>query len=156
MLQLKNRVREKDWFFYYFNFERNYDVLKSGFMLFVEQKYKFLQKRNAMENPKHGFRDETCASNHKNRELKKLMSWSSRKSKEDIFCTVDFVRMIFFNITFVFHLSVLNKFSEEILAYIKKHSIHIFLLVFKIIESLCILRYQNFLLAFRSYEYTTC
>ena len=38
MLQLKNRVREKDWFFCYFNFERNYDVLKSGFMLFVEQK----------------------------------------------------------------------------------------------------------------------
>ena len=51
MLQLKNRVREKDWFFY-FNFERNYDVLKSGFMLFVEQKYKFLQKRNAIENGK--------------------------------------------------------------------------------------------------------
>ena len=108
------------------------------------------ETQSKMENPKHGFRDETCASNHKNRELKKLMSWSSRKSKEDIFCTVDFVRMIFFNITFVFHLSVLNKFSEEILSYIKKHSIHIFLLVFKIIESLCILRYQNFLLAFRS------
>ena len=52
MLQLKNRVREKDWFFYYFNFERNYDVLKSGFMLFVEQKYKFLQKRNGIENGK--------------------------------------------------------------------------------------------------------
>ena len=79
-----------------------------------------------MENPKHGFRDETCASNHKNRELKKLMSWSSRKSKEDIFCTVDFVRMIFFNITFVFHLSVLNKFSGNTFIYQKTFHTYFF------------------------------
>ena len=40
--------------FYYFNLERNFDVLKSKKepMLFVEQKYKLKQKRNGIKNRK--------------------------------------------------------------------------------------------------------
>ena len=42
------------WLFYYFNFERNNDALKSKspFMHFVEQKDKLQQKRNGIENGK--------------------------------------------------------------------------------------------------------
>ena len=42
------------WLFYYFNFERNYDVLKDKeCMHFVEQKYNFNKNKTEakMENP---------------------------------------------------------------------------------------------------------
>ena len=42
LLVATSKVWEQNcmWLFYYFNFERNYDVLKSESMYFVKQKYK--------------------------------------------------------------------------------------------------------------------
>ena len=52
-----------------------------------------------MENPSHSFRDEPCASGHKKEpqiKSKTVVSWTSRKKKEGIFCTVYFVQKNFF------------------------------------------------------------
>ena len=84
------------WLFYYFNFERNYDVLKSKNPYFLLNKNINFNKNQTglkRENPTHSFR----GTNLVNRELKvKLTSLSSRKEKEGIFCTVSFVQTKFF------------------------------------------------------------
>ena len=51
-----------------------------------------------------------------------VMSWSLRKKKEGIFCTVYFVRREFFqDLRFISMYSVLNTLSEFKLLHIKKH-----------------------------------
>ena len=74
-------------------------------MHFAEQKYKLHCFNNKemelkMQNSTHTLVKWTfCFSSYKNRELKvKLMSWSSRRKKECIFCNFYFVRRKFFNI----------------------------------------------------------
>ena len=72
------------------------------------------------------------------------MSWSLRKKKEGIFCTVYFDRRNFFlHLCFISILSVLNTLSEYKYFYISKSiSSYTFLLVFKIDENLqCIFKY---------------
>ena len=74
-------------------------------MHFVKQKYKFKKKKkkteikSKMENPTHRFR-ETNLVLHLIQESqiksKTEMSWSSRKKKEDIFCTAYLVQSNFF------------------------------------------------------------
>ena len=75
---------------------------------------------------------------------KTLMSWSLRKKKEGIFCTVYFVRREFFKDFFSFMPmpSVLNTLSEYKYFNESKKLLHaLLLLVFKIVESLqCIFR----------------
>ena len=76
------------------------------------------------------------------RELKNVMSWSSRKKKKGIFCIVYFVRMKFFkDLRFISMYSVLNTHSEYTYFYIsKKHFFKHFCCLFLIDESLqCIL-----------------
>ena len=74
---------------------------------------------------------------------KTVMSWSSPKKKEGIFCTVYFVRRIFFNICLcsILMCSVLNTLSKYKYVYISKDITSCtFFLDFKIVESLqCIL-----------------
>ena len=130
------------WIFYYFNFERNYDVLnsKSPCILFNKNiNFNKNETESKMENSTHSFR-ETNLLLQLIEELqiksKTVMSWISWKKKEGIFCTVYFVRRIFF-LTFVFY-----TLSEHTYFYISKNiTSYTFLLVFKIIESLqCILK----------------
>ena len=71
------------------------------------------------------------------------MSWSSRKKKEGIFCTVYFVYRLYRNsLCFITMYIVLNTLSEYTYFYISKNiTSYTFLLVFKIVESLqCILK----------------
>ena len=54
------------WLFYYFNFERNYDVLKSKSPCILLNKYMNFNKNETeskMENATRSFR-ETCVSAH--------------------------------------------------------------------------------------------
>ena len=80
---------------------------------------------------------------------KTLMSWSSRKKKEDIFCTIYFIRMEdFYDLCFISMYSALNALLEYTYFYLSKNItsctfVHA-LLVFKIVESLqCILKKQR-------------
>ena len=61
-------------FFYYFNFERNYDVLKSMSPYILLNKNINFNKNEAeskMENPIHSFGEQTlCFSSYKNCKLK--------------------------------------------------------------------------------------
>ena len=50
-----------------------------------------------------------------------VTSWSSRKKKEGIFCTVYFLQMEFFKICFISMYSVLNTLSEYTYFYISKN-----------------------------------
>ena len=71
------------------------------------------------------------------------MSWRSQAKKEGIFCTVYFVRSKFFkHLCFISMYGMLNTLSEYICFYMLKNiTSQIFLLVFKIVESLqCILK----------------
>ena len=73
--------------FYYFNFERNYDVLKLTSPCFLLNLYKN-ETGSKIENPIHTVKEINIVlqiiqeSQVKN---KTVMSWSSRKKKECIF-----------------------------------------------------------------------
>ena len=93
---LKSDVWEQNcvWLFHYFNFERNYDVLKSKSPCILLNKNINLNKNETeskMENPTYSFR-ETILVLQLMSELqiksKTAMSCSTRKKKEGIFCTV--------------------------------------------------------------------
>ena len=90
------------WLFCYFNFERNYDVLKSkSWWILLNKNTNFNKKEreSKIENPTHSFKEMNLVlqliseSQIKN---KTVMSLSSQKNKENIFCTVCFVRRKFF------------------------------------------------------------
>ena len=79
---------------------------------------------------------------------KAVMSWSSRKKKERIFCTVYFVWSKFFlTFGFISKYSVLNKLSEYIYFYIaKKHYfIHFCCLFLKSSKSYSVSLMENFI-----------
>ena len=79
------------WFFYYFYYERNYDDLELKSPCFLLNKSINFNKNET----------EPCASNkNKNRKSwiksKTVMSWSSGKKREWLFCGVYFVLRNFF------------------------------------------------------------
>ena len=90
------------WLFYYFNFERNYDVLKSKSPCILLNKNVSFNKNETeskIENPTHSFWETNLVLQliwESQIKSKTVMSWSSRKRKEGIFCTVYFVRKKFF------------------------------------------------------------
>ena len=69
-----------------------------------------------MENPTHSFRETNLVLQpieESQIKSKTVMSWSSRKKKEGIFCTVCFVRRKFFkHMCFILIYSVLNTHLE--------------------------------------------
>ena len=75
------------WLFYYFNFERNYDVLKSKSPCILLNKNINLNKNEAeskMENPTHSFRETSLVLQlirESQIKSKSVMSWSLRKKK---------------------------------------------------------------------------
>ena len=88
------------WLFYYFNFERNYEVLKSKSPCILLNKNINFNKNGTelkMENPTHGFRETNLVFQLlKESKIKSntVMSWSSWKKKEGIllrrlFCPKD-------------------------------------------------------------------
>ena len=79
------------WLFYYFIFERNYDVLKSKILYLLMNKninFNKNEKVNRERKIPHTLlnRQALCFSSYKNCELKmKLMSWSFREKKAAFF-----------------------------------------------------------------------
>ena len=131
------------WLFYYLNCEKNYEILNSKSPCTLLNKIMNFNKNGTdskMENPKHSFRETNLVLQlieELHIKSKTVMSWSSWKKKEGIFCTIYFVQRNFFNIC------VLSKFMVY---WIHFHNVHIFthqkallhtllLLVFKIVES---------------------
>ena len=94
----QSEVWEKKYerLFYYFNFERNNYVLKSKSPFISLNKNIYFnknEKESKMENPTHRFRETNLESQIKS---KSVMSWSSRRKKEGIFCNICFARRIVF------------------------------------------------------------
>ena len=87
-------------FFYYFDFERNCGDLKSKspcilLIKMININFNKNDMESKMENPQTVLEKRTLRfSSYKNLKLKgkTMMGWSSRKRKEEIFCTVYFVR----------------------------------------------------------------
>ena len=100
----KSEIWEQNcvWLFCYFNFERNYYVLKSKSPCILLNKNVSFNKNETeskMENPTHSFWETNLVLQliwKSQIKSKTVMSWSSRKRKEGIFCTVYFVRKKFF------------------------------------------------------------
>ena len=83
------------WLLYYFNFERNYDVLKSKspcILLNESTNFNKNETKSKMENPTHTL----VLQLESQIKSKTVMSWSSLKKKGDIFSTVYFVQRKFF------------------------------------------------------------
>ena len=96
------------WLFYYFNFERNYGVLKSKSQCILFNKNINFNKNKTkwkIEIPTHSFGETNVVLQLMQESQKKgktVMRWISRKKKEEIFCTVYFVqRKLFWHIWFI-------------------------------------------------------
>ena len=115
-------------------------------MHFFEQKYKLKNKTESKWKIVHIVleRRTLCFSSYKNHKLKvKLMSWSSQKKKEGIFCTAYFLRSNFLKyFCFISMYCVLNTLSKYTYFFISKSiTSYTFLFAFKIFKSLqCILK----------------
>ena len=109
------------WLFYYFDFEINYDALKSKSPCLLLNKNTNFNKNETelkMENSTHTFRDEPCVSAHQ-RMANSKQNWveANKRKKECIFCNVYFDRRDFFNICNI---------SQCIVYQINVQNIHIF------------------------------
>ena len=84
------------WLFYYFDFKRNYDVLKLNdpcILLNKEIRFNKNETESKLEKPQ-SFK-ETKESQIKS---KTMMSWNSRKKQKDVFCTIFLLEGTFFNL----------------------------------------------------------
>ena len=92
------------WLFYYFNFERNYDVLKlkGPWILFLKNvNFNKNKTELKMENPAYSFRETNlvlqCIKESQIK-CKTVMSWSTQKKKRGhflyrLFCLKDFLKI---------------------------------------------------------------
>ena len=113
--------------FYDLNFKRNYEVLKSRSLCIL------LYKNRKWKIP-HTVKDRRtlCFSSCKHH--KTVLSWTSQKKKEGIFCTVYFVQVNFYFHFFLNVYCIEYAFRICILLHIKNHYFIRFLHVFKIEE----------------------
>ena len=125
--------------FYYFNFERNHDVLQSKspcFLLNTTINFHKNETETKIENSTHSFRKMNLV-HQLIQELqiksKTVMSWSLREKKECIFCNACFVRGNFFNICVLSHcIAYWIKFRNiYTVPYQKNYFIHFFCLFLK-------------------------
>ena len=133
------------WLFFYFNFERNYYLLKlKSPCILLSKNINFNKNKTELREMRHGFREMNLKV--------QLTSESQTESKTDelelatekFFCTVYFVwRKFFKHLCFISMYSILNTLSEYTYFSISKNiTSYTFLLVFKIVESLqCILKH---------------
>ena len=131
LLQLKHQGSESKtaWFFYYFNFEKNYDVLKSKSSCILLNNRKWKIPHTVLD-----------------RRTLDLDELELAKEQRRHFCTIYFARRYFFKyLYFTSMYSVLNTFSEYTCLSINITS-YTFLLVFKVVESLqCTLKVRTYL-----------
>ena len=133
------------WLFFYFNFERNYYLLKlKSPCILLSKNINFNKNKMELREMRHSFREMNLKV--------QLTSESQTESKTDelelatekFFCTVYFVwRKFFKHLCFISMYSILNTLSEYTYFSISKNiTSYTFLLVFKIVESLqCILKH---------------
>ena len=104
LLELKNQLSGSKTvcgFFYYFNFERNYDILKSNSpWILLKKKINFNENETElkMENSTNLFRETNLARQliwESQIRSKTVMSCSSRRKKEGSFCASYFVQREF-------------------------------------------------------------
>ena len=78
------------WLFYYFNLERSDEVLKSNSQCILLNKNINFNKNKTeskMENPTHSFKETNLLIIEESQiKSQSVMSWSSGKKKESIFC----------------------------------------------------------------------
>ena len=132
------------WLFYYFNFERNYDVLKSKSPCILLNKninFNKNETESKMENLTHRFREmNLCFSSYKNRKLKVKLWWVGARERKK---RGMFVPFILSKGNFV----KVRVLSQCVLCWIYFQNIHTFayketllhtflLLAFKTVESL--------------------
>ena len=106
------------WLFYYFNFESNYDVLKSKKPCILLKKNKNFNKNkmeSKMENSTHSFT--LCFSSYKNRKLKVKLWWVEARERRKRTFFVPFVfseeNIFYLNLYFISMYSVFNTLSED-------------------------------------------
>ena len=131
-------------FLLFFNFGRNYDVLRSKSPYILLNKninFHENETESKMENPIHSFRETHLVlqlTKESQIKSKSVMSWSSRKEKQGVFCSVYFAWSNFFNICvlcqcIVYWLNIQNMYSFTS----QKTLFHtLFCLLLKIVESL--------------------
>ena len=94
---LKSEVWEQNcvWLFYYFYFERNYNVLKSKSRCFLKWNRKWKIQKRVLE------RRTLCFSSYKNRNLKVKLWWvgTRERKKSSFFVTFISSEEIFFSIS---------------------------------------------------------
>ena len=98
---LKIRGLGAEWISYYFNFERNYDILKSKYpriMLNKNINFNKNKTKSKMENPTH--RLTLCVSSYKNCKLKVKLWWveANERKKREFLVQFILLEEIFFNI----------------------------------------------------------
>ena len=114
--------------FYYFNFERNYDVLNSKSSRILLNKninFNKNETESKMENHTHTFRETIlCFSAYNNRKLKVKLLWvgARKKKKREFFVPFILSKIIFFYICVLSQCIVywIHIFRTNILLYIKK------------------------------------
>ena len=129
------------WLFYYFDFKRNYDVLKlksSCFSLNKKVNFNKSETESNMENPTHTLRERRtlCFSSYNNCKLKVKLWWARAQERKKS----TFVWRVILSLMY----SILNKISKYILFYISQNHFtsYTFLLLFKIVDSLrCIFKH---------------
>ena len=140
------------WLFYYFHFEKNYDILKSKSPCILLNKNITFNKNETeskMENLTQSFEGQTlCFSSFKNRKLKiKLWSVGAHEKKKRAFFVLSILsKKDFFNICVLSQCMVywIHFLNIQAFTYQKTLVPTLFLLVFKTIESLqCILKYYS-------------
>ena len=114
------------WLFYYFNFERNYDVLKSKNPCILWNKNINFNKNQKESKIPHTVleRRTLCFSSYKNRKLKVKLSWVGPREKSKRTSFAPFILSKGNFLTFVFYLDVwyieyiwLNRYYNGILIF---------------------------------------
>ena len=132
------------WFFYYFDFKINYDVLKSKSpWLFLNKNINVNKDETElkMENPTHNFKETNLVLQlikESQIKSKTVMSWSLQKIKDVIFGTVYFVWREFCNICILAQCIVYWIRFQNIYTFTYQKTVldTLFLLVIKVFESL--------------------
>ena len=104
------------WFFYYFNLDRSYDVLKSSstcFLLSKNMNFNKNETASKVENPTHAFREKKTFgfSSYKNHKLKVKPWWiadQKRKKSEVKETFLTFLFILIYNLQWVYWIAFQN------------------------------------------------
>ena len=137
------------WLFYYFNFEKSYDVLKSKSPCILLNKninFNKNETKSKIENPTHSFRETNLVPQpieESQIKSKTVMSWSLRQKKRVFFVPLILSEGNFFKICVLFQCIVYWIYFQNMHTFIYQNILFhaLLLLASKIDESLqCILK----------------